>query len=974
MSDPLDIGRFARRHIGPDPDAITEMLDAIGCGSLGDLISETVPAAIRSELLPALPAALTEEEALARLAAIAEENRVFTSHIGAGYADCHTPPVIRRNILENPGWYTSYTPYQAELSQGRLEALLNFQTMVTELTGMDISNASLLDESTAAAEAMAMCAGIRKGSRFFVAQDCHPQTIALLQTRAEPLGIEILTGDPATTDFQNKDCFGALLQVPATDGGIHDPAPWIEKIHAAGALAVVATDLLALLLLEPPGKAGADIVVGSSQRFGVPLGYGGPHAAFLATRDEHKRRIPGRLIGVSRDAEGRPALRLTLQTREQHIRREKATSNICTAQVLLAVMASMYAVYHGPEGLRRIAERVHHKTRVLAVGLRRLGWEVEAGPWFDTLRVNLGGESSRDLRRLAESHHLNLRALDEHTVSITLDETTGPLDKLLAVFARGIEPGFDETDLAPDPRDAWPETLRRSTPCLTHPVFNSYHTETEMLRYIRRLEAKDLSLTTSMIPLGSCTMKLNATAEMLPVTWEKIGRIHPFAPVAQAEGYQRIFAELEAWLAELTGFAGVSLQPNAGSQGEFAGLLMIRKYHASRNESGRNICLIPTSAHGTNPASAIMAGFRVVPVRCDDAGNISMDDLRAKIASHRNELGALMVTYPSTHGVFEETIREVCDLVHEAGGQVYLDGANMNALTGICRPAEFGADVCHLNLHKTFCIPHGGGGPGVGPVCAAAHLRPFLPGHPLISTGSEQGIGGVAQAPWGSASINVISWMYLAMMGPDGVKRATEVAILNANYIARRLEPQFQVLYKGANGRVAHECIIDLRPWKQRAGIEVEDVAKRLMDFGFHAPTMSWPVPGTLMIEPTESESKAELDRFCDAMLAIHGELQAIENGESDRTDNPLKNAPHTVTMVAASEWKHPYSRETAAFPAPWLRQHKFWPPVARVDNVHGDRHIFCSCPPIGEMEASAEPSESRAIVRDRLKSETTTF
>ena len=915
------------------------MARVVGADSLAGLIDQTVPESIRLRAPLNLPPARSEETALRDLRGMIERNELRQSLIGMGYANCHTPAVIRRNILENPGWYTAYTPYQAEIAQGRMEALLNFQTMVCDLTGMEISNASLLDESTAAAEAMTMAHAIKSGGVFFVADDCHPQTIALLRTRAEPLGIRLIIGP--VWDFTSEPVFGALIQYPATDGVIHDLGPIIKRVHAGGALFIAAVDLLAMTLIKPPGEYGSDIVVGSTQRFGVSLGYGGPHAAFLATRDEHKRRMPGRLVGVSRDAEGRSALRLTLQTREQHIRREKATSNICTAQVLLAAMASMYAVYHGPQGLKSIAEGIHRMTCQLAGALRERDWAVHPGPFFDTIRVWLAGDHADHLLQRANAHGVNIRKLDDHAISLTLDETMLDISSLLPIF-----------DLPPAALESKPiemigSGLRRESEFLRHPVFNRFHTETELLRYIRRLESRDLSLTTSMIPLGSCTMKLNAAAEMLPVTWEKVAGIHPFAPRDQTRGYQELFAQLERWLAEITGFAAVSLQPNAGSQGEYAGLLVIRAYHHSRGQAGRDVCLIPTSAHGTNPASAMMAGMRVVPVTCDSSGNIDRADLDRKIETHRDSLAALMVTYPSTHGVFEEQIEEICAKVHVAGGMVYMDGANMNAQVGLCRPADIGADVCHLNLHKTFCIPHGGGGPGVGPICVVESLAPFLPGHSVVNIGGPQSIGEISEAPWGSASILVISWMFIAMMGADGLLEAAKVAILNANYIAARLSPYYPVLYKGRSGRVAHECILDVREWKQRAGIEVEDIAKRLMDYGFHAPTMSWPVPGTLMIEPTESESKGELDRFCEAMIAIHGELSAIERGELSGTDNPLKNAPHTAAGVTSDSWTRAYGRELAAYPAPWLKEHKFWPVVARIDNVFGDRNVFCSCPPV---------------------------
>ena len=931
---------FVRRHVGPDDAEISRMLAAIGSPSLDALIDATIPETIRRREPLDLPSPLDEHGALAEIRSLASQNKIQPSYIGMGYSGCHTPPVILRNILENPGWYTAYTPYQAELAQGRLEALLNFQTMVADLTGMEISNASLLDESTAAAEAMAMAHGIKgKGDKFFVADNVHPQTISLLRTRAEPLGIEIVTG-PWSDAALDQSCFGALVQYPATDGKIDDYGDFAARVHAVGGAFVVATDLLALTLIKPPGEFGADIVVGSAQRFGVPLGYGGPHAAFLATKDDHKRRLPGRLIGLSKDAAGNPALRLSLQTREQHIRRDKATSNICTAQVLLAVMASMYAVYHGPEGLKAIAQRVHDTVGTLADALRKAGHTVHHDTFFDTLRVTPKGPIA------AEKGGILFRQYSDGSVGIAIDETTdlAALNQILGVF--GITP------LAAISSYTYQPATARTSTFLTHPVFNSHQTETQMMRYLRQLEGRDLALNHSMIPLGSCTMKLNAAAEMIPVTWPEFGNLHPFAPVENAAGYGELFRQLEAWLSEITGFAAVSLQPNAGSQGEYAGLLAIRAYHLSRGDADRNICLIPSSAHGTNPASAVMAGMTVVPVGCDAQGNVDVADLRKKVDQHGPKLAALMVTYPSTHGVFEESIREICDMVHSAGGQVYMDGANLNAQVGLCRPGDIGADVCHLNLHKTFCIPHGGGGPGMGPIGVAAHLAPFLPGHSIIKTGGTQAIGEVSQAPWGSASILPISWMYIRMMGAAGLEHATKVAILNANYMAQRLEPHFPILYKGKNSRVAHECILDLREWKQRAGIEVEDVAKRLMDYGFHAPTMSWPVPGTLMIEPTESESLDELDRFCDAMIAIHGELVAVEEGRLDKEDNPLKNAPHTAECVMADDWPHTYSREVAAFPLPWLRTNKFWPSVRRVDNVYGDRNLFCTCAPVEEVAA----------------------
>jgi glycine dehydrogenase len=951
---------FVRRHLGPSEGEVRQMLETIGVGSLAELVRQTVPASILRDApldLAGLPAdrELGEQELLAALRGIAGKNQVFRSFLGMGYHGCITPGVIQRNILENPGWYTQYTPYQSEISQGRLEALLNFQTMVADLTGLPVANASLLDEGTAAAEAMHLCQAASSGKRsvFFVAEDCHPQTVEVVKTRAGAIGVDVRVGDPAAVDFAAGDLFGVLLQYPTTDGRVVDYAPLAEQAHAAGALVVVAADLLALALLRPPGEFGADIAVGSAQRFGVPMGYGGPHAAFLATREEHKRQLPGRIIGVSRDRRGKTALRMAMQTREQHIRREKATSNICTAQVLLAVMASMYAVYHGPEGLKAIARRVHALAAALAEGLRHLGCAVGREPFFDTLRVGTGERSADEILAAAEARGINLRKLGERVVGIALDEaaTARDVEDLFLVFGGDHATGPSAERLAEGADLGIPAPHARRSDYLTHPVFNAFHTEHEMLRYIKRLDSRDLSLATSMIPLGSCTMKLNATAEMVPVTWPEIGAIHPFAPVRQTVGYQELFRSLEAWLNEITGFAACSLQPNAGSQGEYTGLMVIRAYHHARGDRHRDVCLIPVSAHGTNPASAVMAGLKVVVVACDEGGNVDLGDLRAKAEANRDRLAALMVTYPSTHGVFEPGIRDICRIVHDHGGQVYLDGANMNAQVGLCRPGDYGADVCHLNLHKTFCIPHGGGGPGMGPICVAGHLEPFLPGHPVVPTGGGKAIGPVSAAPWGSASILPISWVYIALMGGKGLTLATETAILNANYMAARLREHYPVLYAGGQGRVAHEFILDLRPFKTTAGVEAEDVAKRLMDFSFHAPTMSFPVAGTLMIEPTESESKPELDRFCDAMIRIREEIRALEQGKMDRQNNPLKNAPHTADDVTADDWDRPYGREQAVFPAPWVRERKFWPYVNRVDNPWGDRNLMCTCPPVDSYD-----------------------
>jgi glycine dehydrogenase len=949
---------FERRHIGPGPRDVAQMLDVLGYADLDSFIDRVVPPAIRAARPLEIGEARSEHQALADFRAIASQNEVYRSFIGMGYYDCVTPAVIRRSILENPGWYTQYTPYQPEISQGRLEALLNFQTMIADLTGLEVANASLLDEGTAAAEAMNMSRSVARAESdaFFVSAGCFPQTIEVVKTRAWAQGIRVICGDHRGFDFSTP-VFGALVQYPAIDGEIHDYADFVGRAHSAGAIVTIAADLLGLTLLKPPGEFRADIAVGSTQRFGIPLGYGGPHAGYFATRDEFKRQMPGRIVGVSRDSAGRPAYRLALQTREQHIRRDKATSNICTAQVLLAIMAGMYAVHHGPEGLQRIADRIRALATALAAGLRRLGHRVGPEPFFDTLRVEVEPARITAILHAADTRRINLRNAGGGALGVSLDETTGEGDvrDLLEVFAAGVVAPVSAAAAGETIHEGSPSlgTLARTGKYLTSPVFHRYRSETELMRYITRLQSRDLSLTTSMIPLGSCTMKLNAAAEMLPITWPPIAGLHPFVPVEQATGYQVLFSQLEQWLTEITGFAAISFQPNAGSQGEFTGLLVIRRYHQERGEAHRNICLIPHSAHGTNPASAVMAGFKVDVVACDASGNIDVADLRAKAQEHARDLAALMVTYPSTHGVFEEAIREINEIVHSCGGQVYMDGANLNALVGLARPAEIGADVCHLNLHKTFSIPHGGGGPGMGPIGVASHLVPFLPGHPAVRTGGVKSVGTVSSAPWGSAGILPISWIYIAMMGSVGLTNATRIAILNANYMAKRLDPYYPVVYRGARGLVAHECIVDLRSLKKSAGVEVEDVAKRLMDYGFHAPTVSFPVAGTMMIEPTESESRAELDRFCEAMILIRHEIAEIESGRADAKDNLLKNAPHTAETLVAAEWAHRYPREQAGFPAPWTREHKFWPPVGRIDNVYGDRHLVCTCPPVEAYKES---------------------
>ncbi|MCB9861106.1 MAG: aminomethyl-transferring glycine dehydrogenase [Phycisphaeraceae bacterium] len=957
---------FAPRHIGPTDQDIAAMLSTLGLGSLDELVDQTIPSSIRLTSSLELKTNWAQGEAgvLHSLRAKADKNVVYRSMIGMGYYDTLTPAVILRNIIENPGWYTQYTPYQAEISQGRLEALLNFQTMVADLTGFELAGASLLDEPTAAAEAMTMCVAITGRTHFLVADHCHPQTIAVVKTRAKAVGtvVEVMPADALasalTSRKDDKSIAGILLQYPTTDGSLIDPSKLAALAHDAGAQVVVATDLLACTLIKPPAELGADIAIGTSQRFGVPMGFGGPHAAFIATSAKHARKLPGRIIGVSKDSHGNTAYRMAIQTREQHIKRERATSNICTAQALLAIVASMYGVYHGPDGLRTIAHRVHNLAAAAIVGIESLGHEtIGDTAFFDTLRVKLNEIDLDSVLEAAEARNINFRLFADGTLGISLDETTTTRDlrDVLTALNGGTSPSLNVDELHTEAVSrglAKFGELERTTAFMAHPVFNSYHSETDLLRYMKKLENRDLSLAHSMIPLGSCTMKLNATSEMIPVTWPEFGRIHPFAPADQWRGYAEMFKDLERWLSSITGFHATSLQPNAGSQGEFAGLLAIKAYHESRGEGHRNICLIPTSAHGTNPASAITAGYKVVAVACDAKGNIDLADLRTKAEQHKDTLAAIMVTYPSTHGVFEKTIRDLCAIVHEFGGQVYLDGANMNAMVGLCRPGDIGADVCHLNLHKTFSIPHGGGGPGMGPICTAEHLTPFLPGNPLEEV-KDNGVGPVSAAHYSSASVLTISWMYIAMMGEVGLRKASQVAILNANYMANRLKDHYTIVYTGENNRVAHEFILDCRSFEKSAGIRIDDIAKRLMDYGFHAPTMAWPVPGTLMIEPTESEPKAELDRLCDALISIREEIAQIEQGTLPRDDNPLVHSPHTIAAVSNNTWSHPYSRETAAFPAAWLRDAKFWPHVGRVDNPYGDRNLMCSCPSVDEVVAN---------------------
>lgn len=943
---------FALRHIGPRPSDWGDMIESLGFPDLESFLQAAIPSTIRTQQPLTLPSPLTEHHTLTKLRSIMTENVVARSLIGMGYNPTLTPPVIQRGVLENPGWYTQYTPYQAEIAQGRLELLLYFQSMVCDLTGMEVANASLLDEGTAAAEAMALAYAVkggRKKNTLAIINDCHPQTDAVVATRARAVGIDILRASPESDWRDREDVFAILLQYPSSTGQLEDPSPIIEHAHERGALVIVACDLLPMTLIKPPGELGADIVVGTSQPFGIPMGYGGPHAAFFATRDKYKRKLPGRIVGISKDSQDRPAFRLALQTREQHIRREKATSNICTAQALLANMAALYAIYHGPRGLQTIAARIHQQTVQLAQTLESWGYRLNHRHFFDTLSIPLDPSQKEEIVHKLVHLKIHVRHQDIPGIAISLNETVtdNDLDDLLTVFSpKGSTPS-DETP-ASAPRI--PANLRRESTYLDHPVFHRHHSETEMLRFIKRLESRDLSLTTSMIPLGSCTMKLNAAMEMQALSWPEVSQLHPFCPTEDAQGFQKLFNELETWLAAITGFDAVSLQPNAGSQGEYAGLLAIKAFHEANGESTRDICLIPRSAHGTNPASAIMAGYSVVPVDCDDKGNIDLAHLHHLAEEHRDRLGALMITYPSTHGVFEDTVIEVTKTIHEQGGQVYLDGANLNAQVGLCTPAEIGADVCHLNLHKTFCIPHGGGGPGVGPIGVQAHLTPYLPGHPLAPKLSASTVGPVAAAPWGSASILTISWAYIAAMGSAGLTHASAIAILNANYMAKRLQDCFPILYRGSSGLVAHECIVDLRHFQQ---ITVEDVAKRLMDYGFHAPTISWPVAGTMMIEPTESESREELDRFCDALIQIYHEIQAVESGQVSTEDNLLKNAPHKADMIASDSWDHPYSREEAAYPLPYLRDHKFWPIAARIDNVYGDRNPMCTCEGMDQFESA---------------------
>ena len=927
---------FINRHLGPSDGEIQSMLKSCGLSSLDELISETIPASVLDMDSLQINAVPIEQELLKELRSIADENQVFRSYIGMGYYGTYTPPVILRNILENPAWYTQYTPYQAEISQGRLEALFNFQTMICDFSGMDIANASLLDESTAAAEAMTFLARVNpKRNKYFVASNCHPQTISVLKTRAKPIGIELNITKPKNFKF-NDEILGGTLQYPATDGEIHDYTSLCTQAHNVGSYIAVAADLLSLALLKPPGEWGADVVVGTSQRFGVPMGYGGPHAAFFATRKIFERKIPGRIIGLSKDTHGNPALRMALQTREQHIRRERATSNICTAQVLLAVISGMYTIYHGPGGIRKIAEDVHHRTCIVGSALDMAGYRLHHTQFFDTIRFN----ADNKLFKKAQKQKINLRDYGDGSLGISLDETVADEDinTLLDLFG-ATQKNNDSFGI--------PNNLRRTSSYLKHPIFSLYHSETEMLRYIYRLQQKDLSLTTSMIPLGSCTMKLNATTEMIGITWSEFSDLHPFAPKEQTRGYRKLITELGGWLCNITGFSDYSFQPNSGAQGEFTGLKIISEYHKSKGDSQRTVCLIPTSAHGTNPASAVMTGMSMVIVQCDKNGNIDVDDLTQKAKTNSNQLAAFMVTYPSTHGVFEEHIVDICRIIHDNGGQVYMDGANLNAMMGLCKPAEFGADVCHINLHKTFCIPHGGGGPGMGPVFTKKHLAPFLPDHPVISTGGEQGIDAVSSAPWGSASILPISWAFIRLLGDSGIKKTSQVAILNANYMAKKLSRHFTILYTGATGRVGHEFILDLRHFRKSCGITDEDVAKRLIDYGFHAPTVSFPVPGTLMIEPTESESKGEMDRFCFALIHIKKEILDVESGRIDLKDNVLKNAPHTAQHAASDSWNHSYTREEAAYPAEWTRESKFWPAVSRIDNAHGDRNLLCTCSPI---------------------------